>query len=109
MGGGRRRTGRSEAQEGRNAVININAWVGRERVTLGYCEECGAVDELPMPPADDCEHPDIVRIEGTRVQRVAQVLRLTYGTAHGERRPMHAGRNDWILDAEAVLKAAGVV
>ena len=91
-------------------MINLDAWTGvREAVRMGCCDECGVMGPLPLPEDADCAHVVIRELAGSRVERLAAALRFTYGSANGERRPMHEGRNDWIADAEELLKVVRVV
>lgn len=90
-------------------MINIYAWTGvRRPVDRGLCLQCGKAGTLPLPITDDCAHPDVEELNGSRVERLAKMLRLTYGTPDGARRPIHDGINDWLADAQEVLRAAGV-
>lgn len=92
-------------------MIAPAAWTGVRPVpSFVMCDECGRV----MPahenaPQDDCPHAVVHVITGSRTERLAQLLRLTYGDRDGAPRRMNARRNDWIADAEELLKVAGVV
>lgn len=90
-------------------MIDLNAWTGvRSGLRYGCCEECAAMGALPLPKDVDCAHVVVRELTGSRLERLAQALRFTYGTEGGERRPIHDGRNDWLADAEQLLSVVGV-
>lgn len=89
-------------------MIDVNAWARRRGCTYGVCTECGAMGVVPLPPDGDCTHLVSLELTGSRAERLAQALRITYGSPDGTRRPIHERRNDWLADAEELLRVVGL-